>query len=210
MATPLRKMGHDIRCFFVLYFIQLLIDYRGYSDYNPGDNVVHIFTMGALGGEAIKASSALLGKGILANVFIVTSSDLLLGIQGHKNGYTHLKEGLGITGDLFLLQEKDRQIGSLADWYAIQGSRIPIVSVHDGEAGLLDNIGAVVGVKHNALAVRRTSKSGNTADVYHLHQIDASAIEQAAIKVLAETAKERFHLNPALVETILDRQKVTN
>ncbi|MCB0368021.1 MAG: pyruvate dehydrogenase, partial [Bdellovibrionales bacterium] len=47
-----------------------LINYQHYAGYVPGENVVNIFAMGALGTEAIKASEVLLSKGIYANVII--------------------------------------------------------------------------------------------------------------------------------------------
>jgi pyruvate dehydrogenase E1 component len=183
-----------------------LIDYRGTEGYVPGDNVVHLFAMGALVSEAIKASDQLREKGIFANVFVVTSSDLLLGNFAYADNYHYLKEGLGVTGDLFLTAEKGSDLSSPADWYAVQGSRVPIVSVHDGEPGLLDNIGSVVGVKHRTLAVRRTSKSGTTADVYHFQQIDAEEILNAVDSVLTDTANERFRVDGRLLSQVAESE----
>lgn len=177
-----------------------LIHYEGYEDYTPGDNVVHMFAMGALGEEAILASDALLKEGIYANVFIVTSPDLLLGNLAEQSKYTHLTEGLGVNGDLHL--QKDQELANTAQWLALQGSRIPIVSVHDGEPGLLDNIGSIVGVKHQTLAVRRTSKSGFTKDIYHFHHIDAEAIAKAAKDVMEQTAAESLSVHPTVLKTI--------
>jgi pyruvate dehydrogenase E1 component len=179
-----------------------LIDYRGYEDYTPGDNVVHLFAMGALGTEAIRASDALRAKGIFANVFVVTSPDLLLGNFADANHYQHLREGLGITGDLYLRAGDGGTLQSIADWYAVQGGRVPIVSVHDGEPGLLDNIGSIVGVKQKALAVRKTSKSGTTWDIFHMHHIDAEAIVTSVDEILTETAQEKFRLHASVVESV--------
>lgn len=177
-----------------------LIQYEGYEGYVPGDNVVHLFSLGALVNEAIEASDALAEKGIFANVYVVTSPDLLLGNYGYRNDYEHLQRTLGVNGDLHLNPEGD--IEGKADWFAAQGARIPIVSVHDGEPGLLDNIGAIVGVKHRALAVRRTSKSGTVEAVYRLHGIDAEGILDAAEKVLKETAHERIRVNPDVLRNL--------
>jgi pyruvate dehydrogenase E1 component len=167
-----------------------LIDYRGYAGYVPGDNVINIFAMGALGTEAIIASEALLKKGIYANVIMVTSSDLLVGIQAHEDNYQHLKEGLGINGDLHLVSEGDLS----AELVAIAGRRVPVVSVHDGEAGLLDNIGSIIGVKQISCAVRKHSKCGRPKDIYHLHGIDAEAIVEAVGQCLSETALENVQV----------------
>ncbi len=176
-----------------------LIHHEGSDDYTPGDNVVYLFAMGALVAEAIKASDALLKKGIYANVFVVTSTDLLLGNYADLDGYVHLKETLGVNGNLYL--SGGNQVNKTAEWLSLQGARIPIVSVHDGEPGLLDNIGSIVGTKQTTLAIRKTSKSGTTAAIFHLHGIDAEGIEEACVKALEETAKESFNVNPALISS---------
>lgn len=166
-----------------------LVDYRGYAGYEPGDNVVHIFAMGSPTTEALRASAELLKKGIYANVIVITSPDLLLGNLAHANGYQHLKKNLGITADLYLKNFDPTQLGDLA---TLAGRRIPIVSVHDGEIGLLDNIGSLIGVRHEALGVRKHSKTGRPSDVYRYHHIDADSVMQACGQVLAETALENL------------------
>lgn len=182
-----------------------LIDYRDYPDYVPGDNAVHLFAMGALVVEAIRASDALKGQGIFANVFVVTSPDLLLGSYGYKDGYQHLRQTLGVNGDLHLVPGKGERLESPADWFYVQGGRVPVVSVHDGEAGLLDNIGSIVGVKQEALAVRKTSKSGTTWDIFELHGLDSASIAQAAERILRETAGEQFRVSRGLKDLLLDQ-----
>ena len=177
-----------------------LVDYRDAEGYVPGDNVVHLFAMGALVPEALKASDMLREKGIFANVFVVTSPDLLLGNFAESNRYRHLKEGLGLSANLHLTPEA--QVRSLADWYYLQGARVPIVSVHDGEPGLLDNIGSIIGVKQKSLAIRKTSKSGTTWDIFHLHGIDAEGIIGAVDEVLTETAHERFQVSRELLNLL--------
>ncbi len=180
-----------------------LIDYRGYTDYVPGDNVVHLFAMGALVPEAIKASDRLHEeKGIYANVYVVTSPDLLLGNYAYHDSFKHLKEVLGVNGNVHFVPGRGGKIASAGDWYALQGSRVPVVSVHDGEPGLLDNIGSIVGVKHHALAVRKTSKSGTTWDIYHLHGIDAEAIFEASEAALKESAEEVFEISSQVLEAV--------
>ncbi len=165
-----------------------LIDYRGYAGYEPGDNVVNIFAMGTMGTEAIKASESLLARGIYANVIMVTSPDLVCGILADENDYDYLRSELGITPDLYL--NKSGDVGS-AELITVSGRRIPIVSVHDGESGLLDNLGSIVGVRHIACSVRKHSKCGRPAEIYHFHGIDDEAIVEACGKVLSETALEK-------------------
>ena len=179
-----------------------LIHYEGFEDYTPGDNVLHLFAMGALGAEAIKASRELREKGIYANVFIVTSPDLLLGNFAFNDQFTHLTKGLGVSGDLHLNPTKGHTIESAGQWYSLQAARVPILSVHDGEPGLLDNIGSIVGVKHRTQAIRKTSKSGTTTDIFHYHHIDSEGIVAAAEEILKETAAEVFRVNPAVLSTI--------
>jgi len=164
-----------------------LIDYRGYAGYDPGDNVVNIISMGSPTTEAVKASRALLERGIYANVIVVTSSDLLLGALAHENDYHHLRQVLGINSDLHLKGIDANDAGEIR---TLAGRRIPIVSVHDGEPGLLDNIGSVVGVRQEALAVRKHSKCGRPSDVYRFHHIDADSVVEACGRVLNETALE--------------------
>ena len=169
-----------------------LIDYRGYRGYEPGETVVHLCVMGALVPEAAAASALLLEQGLHANVLVVTSPELLLGILGDHDGYTHLQR-LGITGELHL------RPGALdvADAVDLAGRRIPIVSVHDGEAGLLDNLGSVVGTRQTALAVRKFSKSGTPAQVYGYHGLDAAGIAAACVRALAGMAEENVKLTAA-------------
>ncbi len=168
-----------------------LIDYRGYAGYEPGDNVVHIFAMGSPTTEAIRASQELLKKGVYANVIVVTSTDLLLGNLAHVNEYKHLRQNLGVNADLYL---KNFDPENPADLKTLAGRRIPVVSVHDGEIGLLDNIGSLIGVRQETMAVRKHSKCGRPSDVYRFHQIDAESVMQACGKVLAETALENLVL----------------
>ena len=179
----------------VLKGAYFLINYQGYAGYEPGDNVVNIFSMGSLTTEAIKASEDLLSRGIYANVIVVTSPDLLCGILGHENDYNYLRHELGINSDLFL--NRQGEVGSV-DLVMASGRRVPIVSVHDGEAGLLDNLGSIVGVRHESCAVRKHSKCGRPSEIYHLHGIDTEAVVEACGKVLSETALEKVIVTQAV------------
>lgn len=191
----------------VLQGAYYLIDYRGYAGFEPGDNVVNIFAMGAMGTEAIKASEKLLTMGVYANVIIVTSPDLLCGIQAHQNDYNWLKTGLGINSNL-VLHPTESLDGH--DLVMVAGRRVPIVSVHDGEAGLLDNLGSVIGVRQESLAVRKHSKCGRPSEVYAYHHIDSESVVDACGKVLSETALEEIQVSQrALGESELSKQSQT-
>ncbi len=165
-----------------------LINYQGYAGYNPGENVINIFAMGAMCTEAIKASEVLLSKGIYANVLVVTSSDLLCGHNAHENNYQYLKSELGINSNLYLNSKGEL---NTSDLLLVSGNRVPIVSVHDGEPGLLDNLGSIIGTRQEACAVRKHSKCGRPDEIYHYHHIDADAVVEAAGKALSETALEK-------------------
>ena len=171
-----------------------LVDYRGYEGYEPGDNVVQLFSMGSVTTEALEASKRLLELGIHANVIVISSPELLLGILGEQSGYRHLTEGLGITGDL---QAVVHDASDVAGLVGLAGRRVPIVAVCDGEAGLVDNIGSIVGVKQVALAVRKFSKCGRPDQVFAYQHLHADAIVEACGKVLSETALENLSVSPA-------------
>src|SRR5690606_35218747 len=79
------------------------------------------------------------------------------------------------------------------------GKRVPVVSVHDGEAGLLDNVGSIIGVRQESLAVRKHSKCGRPKDIYEFHGIDAESVVEACGKVLAETALENIRVSQAVL-----------
>ncbi|MBX7230591.1 MAG: pyruvate dehydrogenase [Bdellovibrionales bacterium] len=181
-----------------------LINYQGYSGYEPGDNVVHIFAMGSLGTEAIKASKTLLEKGIYANVIIVTSPDLLVGNLGYENNYKHLLLGLGVNSQMYFNPHMNGTT-NVGEVITLAGRRIPIVSVHDGEAGLLDNIGSIVGVKQISLAVRKHSRCGRPSDIYSYHHIDALSIIEACGQVLAQTSLEKVTFSRKLINEVLEK-----
>jgi pyruvate dehydrogenase E1 component len=179
-----------------------LINYAGYAGYEPGDNVVNIFSMGSPTTEAIQASDKLLQKGIYANVIVVTSPDLLIGTFAENDQFHHLKNNLGINSKLYL-HTSPETTGDLA---TVSGRRIPIVSVHDGEPGLLDNIGSIIGVRHEVLAVKKHSKCGRPEDVYKYHHLDADSIVEACGKVLSETALEEVQVSRGLIQSLMNQE----
>lgn len=199
-----------------------LVDHRGSAGYRPSENVVHIFTMGALVTEALGASDELMKEGIFANVIQVSSTDLLLGNLAEKNGYRHLRQGLGVTGDLYLnLSNKApasavkdtayppanfgpkpvdtilNTAAGVAQLVTLGGRRIPVVSVHDGEPGLMDNIGSILGTIQKTLAVRKHSKCGRPSDIYKYHGLDAGSVAVAAKQALEDAAFSGVRVDPA-------------
>jgi pyruvate dehydrogenase E1 component len=183
-----------------------LILHEGKEDYAPGDNVIHLFVMGALVQEACEASKKLYEEhGIYANVLVVTSPDLLLGNLGRKNNYKHLKEGLNVKGDLYLTRSKTISKGNTTEildnieLISMKASRVPILGICDGEPGFLDNSGSIVGVQSDTLALRKHSKSGTPKDVYRYHGLDAESIANSALKLLTESCFDEVLINSKLL-----------
>ncbi len=186
-----------------------LINYEGFAGYEPGDNVVNIFALGSLTTEAIKASHELLEKGIYANVIVITCTDLLVGNLAHQDNYNYLRNELGVNADLYLQpmmngSAKPGEVSTLA------GRRIPIVSVHDGEPGLLDNIGSIVGVKQESLAVRKHSRCGRPKEIYKYHKIDSDAVVEACGKALSETALEQVKVSQQALQGVNQQTRGTH
>ncbi len=185
-----------------------LIDHRGSEGYEPGENVVHVLSMGSVTTEAIAASDKLREQGIFANVIVVTSADLLVGNLAHEDGYAHLREGLGIDGDLHLT--RSGSIEDRADIVLAAGRRVPLVAVVDGEPGLMDNVGSIVGVRQETLALRKASKSGRPVDVFKYLHIDADSVFEACGQVLSETALENVRVSRRLLGEVEARPPVMN
>jgi len=205
-----------------------LVDHRGQPAYRPSENVVNLFTMGSLVTEALTASDALKEKGIFANVIQVSSPDLLLGNLAHENNYQHLKQGLGITGDLFLrvgeasskkpansngayppalyapkpFDSLSASPAGVAQLLSLGGRRIPVVSVHDGEPGLLDNIGSCIGTLHKTIATRHHSKCGRPSDIFAYHGMDAASVASACEQALEESAISEIRIDAALATAL--------
>ena len=205
-----------------------LIHHQGTEGYSPGENVVQILAMGSLVTEAMKAADELLKEGVFANVLVVTSPDLLLGNLGELNSHAHLKSGLGVVGDLYLKPQATKSNGlgmayppahfgprpgdvysgatGLGQVVTLGGRRVPIVSVHDGETGLLDNAGSIVGTLQKALAVKKHSKSGRPSDIYAYHHLDAASVMEAVKAVLEESAWSEVRVEAAVAKRAQEMQ----
>jgi pyruvate dehydrogenase E1 component len=182
-----------------------LVDFRGQPDYEPGVNVVNLFCMGAVATEALEASDRLRPQGIYANVIAVSSPELLLGNLAAQNDFAHLRHGLGLDGNLHLAPRGI--VDEAPELLTLAGRRVPVVSVHDGEAGLLDNIGSILGVRQEALAVRKFSKCGRPDQVYAYQHLDAESLVEACGRVLSETALEDLRVPADLLARAAARAK---
>jgi len=172
-----------------------LVDRCSETGYLPGDNVTTILAMGALVPEAIQASDALLEEGVYADVIVVTCADLLLGRFAERDSYTQLAK-LGVNGDLQLIPSGLENGGTIStpEARALAGRFVPIIGVCDGEPGLLDNAGSILGVPQKTLCVSHFSKSGTPQDIYQYHQMDPASIAAAAKEILETTAARNVQI----------------
>ena len=136
-----------------------LIDARNEPGWDPDDNAVHIFATGAMVPDAAAAAADLRAQGILANLFVVTSADLL---------YRGLREPRPYLESLVSADEEG----------------VPVVSVLDGHSHALAFIGSALGVSQLALGVDHFGQSGARRDLYRHYGIDAAAIAHAVYSFL--------------------------
>ena len=137
-----------------------LIDARPQPGYDPEDNAVHIFAAGVMVPEAVEASRALRAAGVWANVFAVTSPDLLY--RGLRRARPHL-----------------------IDLVSADEEGVPVVSVLDGHSHGLAFLGSALGVPQIPLGVDHFGQSGARGDLYRHYGVDGAAIAQSALSLLA-------------------------
>jgi len=137
-----------------------LIDARERPGYDREGDAVHIFAAGVMVPEAVAASRALAVDGVHANVFVVTSPDLL-----HRG----LRSACPFLLDLVSADEEG----------------VPVVSVLDGHSHGLAFLGGALGVPQLPLGVDHFGQSGSRADLYRHYGVDAAAIALAANRLLA-------------------------
>jgi pyruvate dehydrogenase E1 component len=149
-----------------------IVDRREQAGYEPEENVVNIFTMGAIVPEAIAASEELLRRGTMANVFAVTAPgrlyrSLAAARRAHQRGASDWESPLER-----LLEPEER--------------RAPVVTVADAHSHALAFIGSALGGRTIALGVDTFGESGSRADLYGKMGIDREAVVRAAEAALVE------------------------
>ena len=177
-----------------------LVRHDGDEDYQPGENVVTLMTMGAPSVETLKAADRLRELGICADVLVVTCPDLLLGRFAERDGYAQLRK-LGLDGAVHLVGTAGDTLDA-ADVRLLAARTVPVVAVVDGEPGLLDNAGSVLGVKQRTLAVQKFSKSGRPAEIYAYHGLDRDTIVRTAGQVLAESTLREVRVSSRAAESL--------
>jgi pyruvate dehydrogenase E1 component len=149
-----------------------IIDGRKGPEYEPEENVVHLFAMGAVVPEAMRASELLKRRGIVANVFVVTSPGRL-----YRN-FVATRKALE-AGGAPVQSALEQLLDSLE-------RRAPVVTVADASSHALAFIGAAFSGKTVPLGVDKFGESGSRLDLYQTMRIDADAITRAAEAALVE------------------------
>jgi len=126
---------------------------------------VTIAAMGALIPEALEAADRLTADGLTADVVCVTSPGLLFSALQARRGLHD--------GPSWILEQ------------VFPPSRAtPLVTVLDGHPHTLAFLPTINRVRGTSLGVTRFGQSGDLADVYRYHGIDADSIVRAALDVL--------------------------
>jgi pyruvate dehydrogenase E1 component len=149
-----------------------LIDHREAPGYEPQENVVNVFAMGAVVPEAVEAAAQLHTRGIFANVLVVTAPGRLY--RSLAETRRALRSG-GSAPDSaldFLLDAGER--------------RAPVVTVADAHSHALAFVGGALGGRAIALGADTFGESGSRGDLYRKMRIDAASIVEAADAALVE------------------------
>ena len=136
----------------------------GYRLRSPDLPKVSIAVMGALVPEAIEAADMLEREaGVAAEVVCITSADMLFrSLQA--------RSGLGE--------------GDPSDVDRLFGGGVPIVTLLDGHPHTLAFLAGVAGAPIACLGVQHFGQSGDIAELYEHHEIDAESVVGAALDLL--------------------------
>ena len=126
---------------------------------------VTIWAAGVMVPEAVEAGRRLEADGVRANVFAITSPDLLY------RGYVAARKG-GEASSYLETLVRDDEAGA------------PLVTVLDGHSHALAFIGSALGTVQLPLGVDDFGQSGTRADLYRHYGIDAEAIARGARALL--------------------------
>ncbi len=153
-----------------------LLDRSHEPGYQPGTNVVHIFTCGAMAPEAVAASKALQEKGLFANVFNVTGpGPLYRDFQNSVHDATRGKSG---------------QSHFLAELVPAPERKVPVVTVVDGHPHGFAWIGSALGTITFPLGVAGFGQSGNCDELYREYKIDGLSIAATCRRVLDNQGRQ--------------------
>jgi pyruvate dehydrogenase E1 component len=148
-----------------------LLDCRAEEGYQPGQNVVHLFVSGAMVPETVAAARQLRAQHIFANVFHVTSGDLLF-------------------HDYLTAQHEKRRGQRRHSWVeelvAAQERAAPVVTVHDAHPHTLSFLGGALSTRMINLGVTEFGQSGSQADLYRRYGIATEHIVEAAAWIVQD------------------------
>ena len=147
-----------------------LLDVSGEPGYDPGSNVVHVFTCGAMVPEAVAASKALLEEGVMANVINVTGPGPL-----YRQFQELVRDAMSARGDLSSF---------MSDLLSEEERTAPIVTVVDGHPRSLSWLGGAIKTRVLPLGVTEFGQSGAPDDLYAEYGIDAESIMAACFGAL--------------------------
>jgi pyruvate dehydrogenase E1 component len=151
-----------------------LVDCRECAGYEPGRNVVHLFTCGAMVPEALAAVGPLQEKHIFVNVFNVTGPGPL---------FTQFQRSAISGGD---------STGNLFDELVPPAERLsPIVTLVDAHPHALSWIGGALGARVWPLGVVKFGQSGSLSEVYRLHHIDTESVVATCLAATNATRTRR-------------------
>ncbi|MBI3629665.1 MAG: pyruvate dehydrogenase, partial [Candidatus Rokubacteria bacterium] len=137
----------------------------GYRLVDRGRPDVTIWAAGVMVPEAVEAGRRLEADGVRANVFAITSPDLLY------RGYVAARKG-GEASSYLETLVRDDEAGA------------PLITVLDGHSHALAFIGSALGTVQLPLGVDDFGQSGTRADLYRHYGIDAEAIARGARALL--------------------------
>ena len=149
-----------------------LVDRSGAEGYDPARNVVHVFACGAIVPEAVRASEALIGEGVYANVVNVTGpGPLYRRYQAMVNEIARGSDG-GAPDPFWdeLIAPSERTA--------------PIVTVLDGHPQALAWLGGALSERAYPLGVTSFGQSGSPSDLHREYGIDADSIAGACFGAL--------------------------
>jgi pyruvate dehydrogenase E1 component len=146
-----------------------LVDRRGQPGFLPGQNVVNLFTCGAMVPLAVAASNDLAGDQLFVNVINVTSPDLLH--RGWVNAGRSRMNGQPAPHHMEQLIPEDER-------------HCPLVTVMDGHPHALSFLGSVFGARTLALGVDQYGQSGSRQDLYNYYQIGLGSMVQAVVAAI--------------------------
>ena len=142
-----------------------LLDWQSEEDYQPGVNVVHVFVTGAMLPEAVEAAQQLRQQGVFANVFNVTSADVLF--HDYLATQQHSMQG----------RRQESWVESLVP---ADERSAPVVTLHDAHPHTLAFIGGALATRMVCLGVTEFGQSGSQAELYRRYGIAPENIVEAA------------------------------